>query len=170
MGHLNIEIKARCTNAEKIRNTLKNLNATYGGKDHQIDTYFNVERGRLKLREGDIENFLIHYQREDERGPKESQVFLARTSRGDGVKDVLSACLGIFVTVEKTREIFFIDNVKFHLDEVQELGSFVEIEARGSLDATDKNVLAAQCSHYRELFEIAEEDLLSRSYSDLVSL
>lgn len=65
MMHLNIEIKAKSNNQDAIREILKSKNADVKGIDHQIDTYFNVNFGRLKLREGNIENHLIHYQRED---------------------------------------------------------------------------------------------------------
>ncbi len=61
MQHLNIEIKARTTRQAEIRSMLKNNNAEFKGTDHQIDTYFHVPNGRLKLREGNIENHLIHY-------------------------------------------------------------------------------------------------------------
>lgn len=59
MGHINIEIKARSTHQDEIRETLKSLHADFRGVDQQIDTYFNVSSGRLKLREGNIENYLI---------------------------------------------------------------------------------------------------------------
>ena len=65
MAHVNIEIKAKSDNQTMIREILTSKNADFKGIDHQIDTYFNVNFGRLKLREGNIENHLIHYQRED---------------------------------------------------------------------------------------------------------
>jgi len=67
MKHLNIEIKAKCNDQEKIRSVLKSRNADFKGTDHQIDTYFKVNNGRLKLREGNIENFLVFYEREDKK-------------------------------------------------------------------------------------------------------
>lgn len=59
MAHVNIEIKAKSNNQDKIRNILKSNNAEFKGIDHQIDTYFKAIIGRLKLREGEIENHLI---------------------------------------------------------------------------------------------------------------
>ena len=58
MEKINIEIKARCKDLSRIRKILESRNARYIGKDHQIDTYFKVAQGRLKLREGKIENYL----------------------------------------------------------------------------------------------------------------
>ena len=63
MEHLNVEIKARCSDVLSARQVLKGAGARFVGEDHQIDTYFRVENGRLKLREGNIENHLIFYVR-----------------------------------------------------------------------------------------------------------
>jgi adenylate cyclase class 2 len=76
MSHIIIEIKAKCADHEPIRQILLEKGADFRGTDHQIDTYFKVPNGRLKLREGNIENTLIHYERENEEGPKQSNVTL----------------------------------------------------------------------------------------------
>ena len=60
---LNIEIKAKTNHSEFIRGYLQANKAEFKGTDFQADTYFNVPNGRLKLREGNIENNLIHYER-----------------------------------------------------------------------------------------------------------
>ena len=65
----NVEIKARCEDPRQIRDYLLSHHAIFKGIDHQRDTYFNVSHGRLKLRQGKIENALIHYQRTDQKGP-----------------------------------------------------------------------------------------------------
>lgn len=126
---INIEIKARCSDHERVRKILKSQNAVFIGTDHQVDTYFKVQHGRLKLREGNIENSLIFYAREDIEGPKKSEVILI-PNPPPLLKDLLSKALGILVVVDKEREIYFIDNVKFHLDTVEDIGAFVEIEAQ----------------------------------------
>lgn len=76
MNHISIEIKAKCDKPEKVREILKSKKADFRGIDHQVDTYFMVNHGRLKLREGKIENHLIYYDREDIEGPKQSNVSL----------------------------------------------------------------------------------------------
>ena len=73
MSHLNVEIKARCNNQDEIRRILKERGAEFKGVDHQIDTYFKSNNGKFKLREGNIENDLIFYERENKAGPKESK-------------------------------------------------------------------------------------------------
>lgn len=168
MIHLNIEIKAKAKNQDSIREFLKERNAEFKGIDHQIDTYFNVPNGRLKLREGKIENFLIHYERENKEGPKESKVTLYNSNPQSSLKTILESALGKLVVIDKKREIFFIDNIKFHIDDVQNLGNFVEIEAIDKDGSIGKEKLMEQCKKYISLFKISEEDLISESYSDLL--
>lgn len=168
MSPINIEIKARTSRLDKIREILISRGADFKGVDHQTDTYFNVNRGRLKLREGNIENHLIYYERAETAGPKKSVVILHKNLLGTNLKEILIKSLGILVAVDKHREIYFIENVKFHLDDVGDLGSFVEIEAI-DLDGTIREEkLLQQCNHYVELFGLTKEDMIAASYSDLL--
>ncbi len=164
---VNIEIKAKSNNQDKIREILKSRNADFKGTDHQIDTYFKVNFGRLKLREGNIENKLIHYNREDKEGPKLSEIILFKSNPDSTLKELLTKALGILVVVDKQREIYFVDNVKFHIDKVKELGTFIEIEAIEN-NSIGKEKLLEQCQFYLDLFQISKEDLISVSYSDLL--
>lgn len=170
MGHINVEIKVRCSNLEYIRECLRRNNADFKGIDHQIDTYFNVSNGRLKLREGDIENYLIYYERENQSGPKQSNVILVSVdpTQSGSLLEILTRSLGILVVVDKRREIYFINNIKFHIDNVKDLGTFVEIEAIDKRGAIGKERLLEQCTFYRDLFGFREENLVSVSYSDML--
>lgn len=168
MSHINIEIKAKCSNSEKVREVLNAQKADFKGKDHQVDTYFRTRSGRLKLREGKIENNLIYYQRENLAGPKQSDVTLFKSERGSELKELLTKALGILVIVDKEREIYFIENVKFHIDNVKKLGNFVEIEAIDKEGNIGREELLKQCKRYLNLFEIREKDLIKNSYSDLL--
>ena len=167
--HHNIEIKARCNDASFIRQLLLNQNALFKGVDEQTDTYFHVNNGRLKLRQGTIENSLIFYKRENIAGPKMSQVNLFQVDHGsDLLKEILTNANGIKVVVKKKREIYYIKNVKFHIDEVPGLGSFVEIEAGNILADLPREELKAQCDFYLKEFKISPEDLVDVSYSDML--
>jgi adenylate cyclase class IV len=168
MSQLNIEIKARCNNPKYIRKILQKRDADFKGLDHQIDTYFKVPNGRLKLREGNIEYSLVHYDREDISGPKRSDVIYYHPHKEAPVKELLSKALGKLITVEKKREIYYIYNIKFHIDEVEKLGSFVEIEAIDETSSITAGQLYKQCTEYLKLFEINESDLLENSYSDML--
>lgn len=168
MPHLNIEIKARTQNPEAIKAILEAQNARFIGIDHQIDTYFQVPKGRLKLRQGNIEKTLIHYERPDQAGPKQSTVTLHHPQADASLREVLENALETLVVVDKQRAIYFIDNVKFHLDEVAGLGNFVEIEAIDKDGSIGLERLQAQCSHHLNLLGIESKDLIERSYSDLL--
>lgn len=164
----NVEIKARCGNPAMIRDHLVRLGAEYKGTDHQRDTYFNVPSGRLKLRQGNIEKALIRYMRPDQAGPKTSFVTLCPIPDGAPLESILDEVLGTKVVVDKQREIYFIGNVKFHIDRVEGLGSFVEIEAIDDAGHYLLDELQEQCQAYLEAFGIQAEDLLSDSYSDMI--
>ena len=168
MTQLNIEIKAKSNNQDFVREVLKSLNAKFIGVDNQLDTYFKASSGRLKLREGNIENSLVHYDREDIEGPKRSNVTFYKSVDKSSLKEILTKALGILIAVDKTREIYFINNVKFHIDIVKDLGTFVEIEAIDPDGTIGKEKLLEQCNYYLDLFKIRKEDLISNSYSDLL--
>ncbi len=168
MAHLNIEIKARCCEPDQVRRALLPQGADFKGVDRQVDTYFRCPTGRLKLRQGQIENSLIHYRRDDQRGPKPARVMLCQTSPDSPLRDLLAEALGVLVVVEKRREIYFIENVKFHIDTVEGLGSFVEIEAIDSDGAIGAELLQKQCERYMELLAISGDDLIDCSYSDML--
>jgi adenylate cyclase, class 2 len=168
LAFINIEIKARTTKVDFIRQYLFDNGADFKGIDNQTDTYFNVPNGRLKLRQGNIENTLIQYFRPDEHGPKQSDFQLIEVTDGETLKKILTASLGIKVVVEKRREIFYFNNVKFHLDALRELGNFVEIEASNKTHPLSLDMLRGQCVFYKNAFQISEEDLINISYSDIL--
>lgn len=168
MAHLNIEFKARKNNIAALENKLLSLNPRFVGIDHQKDTYFNVPKGRLKLREGNIENALIYYERKDNAGVKRSDVTLYSHPADAALKDILIKAYGIKKVVDKKRKIYFIENVKFHFDEVAGLGTFVEVEAIDQDGTHTPLSLQKQCDEYARLFDISNEDYISNSYSDMI--
>jgi len=171
MNILNIEIKAPCNNPEIIEEILLKNNAKYIGEDHQIDTYFNTEKGRLKLREGKIENSLIWYNRIEIKGLKKSEVILYKPNENiKSLKQILENTLKVWVIVDKTRKIFFIENVKFHIDKVKYLGSFIEIEAIDNSGNIGEEKLRKQCNKYIDLLKVDSSNFIDKSYSDLISL
>ncbi len=163
-----IEIKAKCDNPHMVREVLTKRKARFVGEDHQIDTYFKVPSGRLKLREGNIEKTLIFYQRNNQTGPKKSEVLLYRPEETTALRKVLEASLGILTVVDKKREIYFIDNVKFHIDTVKNLGSFIEIEAIDEKGDISEAILLEQCRYYMTQLGVEEDSLVENSYSDML--
>ena len=168
MPYLNVEIKAICNDPSFVRSYLVTHGAIFKGIDEQTDTYFNVKNGRLKLREGSIENNLIFYNRTNQAGPKSSHFNLVKIEDAKGLKEVLERSCGIKMIVRKRREIYYIDNVKFHIDDVPGLGSFIEIEAGNILADKTEAELWDQCNFYLNEFGTKEDDLVAESYSDLL--
>ncbi len=166
-----IEMKARCSNPSKIRHLLlQQHNIQFIGIDSQVDTYFKIPSGRLKLREGNIENSLIYYDRENKKDAKKSDVTLYKSTEIASLKAVLVAALPILIVVEKKREIYFIDHIKFHIDTLTSLGSFLEIEVIDANDAMDISEMRQQCERYMKLLDIQKEDLMEHSYSEMLQI
>ena len=168
MRVINVEIKAKSMRNDQIRELLTSRNADFRGEDHQVDTYFKSPSGRLKLREGSIENNLIYYERPDREGPKTSHCILYGNKPGSSLKQVLEKSMGVKVVVDKWRGIYFIGNIKVHLDRVSGLGTFVEIEAQSEEGDLSEDHLMSQCRSLMQDFGIEESDLLKESYSDLI--
>jgi predicted adenylyl cyclase CyaB len=168
MPILNFEFKAKTTELDNLEKKLLELNPKFIGEDNQTDTYFNVTTGRLKLREGNIENSLIYYERQNTAGAKQSDVLLYRHNPDKTLKDILIKLHGIKVIVEKIRKIYFIDNVKFHFDTIPELGTFIEVEAIDNDGNLGIEKLKEQANKYAALFNIKPSDYIALSYSDLI--
>ena len=164
----NIEIKAHYPDVERAEENLNSLGAGLAGTFHQKDTYFNIDQGRLKLRElGADEGHLIFYQREDLAGPKRSDYEIAKTEDPEGLRNILGGIHGIWVEVEKTRQVWLWENVRIHLDDVKGLGQFVELEA-----VTEEKGIEE--SHRRvetlmRALEITSDQLVKGSYGDIVA-
>lgn len=166
--HINFEFKARHHNLAGAEAVLLQQSPLFIGEDHQIDTYFNVPNGRLKLREGTIEQALIFYQRTNVAGAKQSDVILYQHAADAALKQILTQSVGIKTVVDKRRRIYFIGNVKFHFDTVAELGSFLEVEAIDKDGSLGIEKLKEQCRQYQQLLGVREEDFIAESYSDLL--
>src|SRR4051812_7272072 len=125
----NIEIKARCMEPEAVRRLLAVRGVSLSRRMHQVDTYFHVPRGRLKLREIDeVEAQLIQYDRPDRAAAHASDYIVAPVSEPNPLKQALLHALGVHVVVEKTRELYLWGQTRVHMDEVTGLGCFLELE------------------------------------------
>jgi predicted adenylyl cyclase CyaB len=168
MNLRNFEFKARAEDLNKLEQKLLGLNPVFKGEDHQIDTYFNVPFGRLKLREGNIENALIYYERPDTADAKQSVIILYKHQPDTSLKEILAKVNGIKVVVDKRRKIYFIGNVKFHFDTVKDLGTYIEVEAIDDTGEIGLEKLKEQCNMYFSFFGLEKSDFVDKSYSDLI--
>jgi len=166
MKIVNFEFKAQIEDEGRVRDALKTLKARSIGTDHQVDTYFRVPAGRLKVREGRIENALIFYRRSNARRARQSAVEMMLLPRRNSLRAILERVLETLAVVDKRREIYFVKNVKIHLDRVRHLGKFLEVEAISRTG--DLKKIRSQARHFQELFGITAKDIVAESYSDLI--
>lgn len=170
MKQINYEIKAKSSKKKQreIRNHLKSISAKFIGTDNQIDTYFKIPEGRLKIRRGNIENAWIHYDRQNQKDPKKSEIEFYRIPKNSQLEKLTRKNHQVLVKVIKKREIYFLDNMRFHIDQIKDLGNFFEIEAISKNNLFPEDKIKKQCEYYKNIFEIKEEDLISESYSDMI--
>ncbi|WP_366918132.1 class IV adenylate cyclase [Algiphilus sp.] len=164
----NMEIKARSRDLAAQRRIVSGLADAPPECLLQRDTFFHVPHGRLKLRElGDGTAELIQYERADTVGPKCSTYTRIAIADPDALRKALAVTLGVRVTVRKRRTVFIVDQTRVHLDEVEALGDFVELEVvlRTSQSEAEGTVIAEQLM---ASLGIAQTDLVSGAYADLL--
>jgi homotetrameric cytidine deaminase len=165
----NVELKARDADPPATLQRALALGATDEGVLAQRDTYFERARGRLKLREQDggreAGARLIAYNRPDDEAARTSAYRLAEVAEPAAVREALDAAFGTLVVVEKRRHLLLYENVRIHLDDVRDLGSFVELEAVAAPDS-DLSREHELVARLRE--ELALGEAVASSYSDLL--
>jgi homotetrameric cytidine deaminase len=161
----NVEIKARDADPAGTLERALSLGATDDGVLEQRDTYFGRARGRLKLREEPEGATLIAYARPDDSEARTSAYRLATVTDPGAVKEALDAALGTLVVVEKRRHLLLYENVRIHLDDVTDLGAFVELEAVAEPDSdlSREHALIARLQD-----ELALTEAERSSYADLI--
>ena len=163
----NLEFKANCDSLDVLRQRLANLQAEHRCTMKQLDTYFNVPQGRLKLREINIHKAeLIYYERSDLAESRYSNYQICDIPEPIAFKRIATIALGVKGVVEKQRELWMFGDTRIHLDEVKNLGQFVELET--VIHNQTEGEAQAEHQLVKEALSIKEEDLVSVSYSDLV--
>ena len=164
----NIEIKARARDFDDIRSRAAALADTPVEVIAQEDTFFAVPQGRLKLRVRNPDPAqLIYYERPDQGGPKRSEYQIFETPDPDGLRRTLSRALGVRGVVRKTRYLYLVGQTRVHLDNVEGLGQFMELEVVMRPDQPDAEGQAIA----RDLMSrlgVEQSDLLEGAYMDLL--
>lgn len=163
----NIEIKAKIRDYEKVKKLTEELCPTLVQIEHQEDTFFNTTKGRLKLRETEINSALIYYARKDSLEPSQSDIAISFIENPDTLKSVLSKSLGIRGLVNKKRILYKYAQTRIHLDDVKGLGKFIELEVVLKSDQTikDGEIIA---NELMDKFDIQKTDLIDVAYIDLI--
>ncbi len=165
----NLEIKAPVADPAAFRAKAQALATETVGTDDQVDTYFCVPSGRLKLRESSLSGAqLIPYLRPNDGGPRRADYQVISVPDPDGLKALLGEMLGVHRVVRKRREIWLVDNVRIHLDAVDDLGDFMELEA--VFDGTPATEAEQQrkVAHLMKELGVDEGDLIATSYEALI--
>jgi predicted adenylyl cyclase CyaB len=164
----NIEIKARIRDFDEIRRRAEQLSDTPVEVIPQEDTFFNTPLGRLKLRVlSEDKGQLIYYTRPDQEGPKRSDYHISLTSDPENLKRVLELAYGIRGIVRKTRYLYLVDQTRVHLDDVEDLGQFMELEVvmrEGQSDAQGQLIAEGLMA----VLGVERSDLLEGAYMDLL--
>ncbi len=169
--HTLVELKAKVDSLEPIRRKLEALKAKHVGTFQQTDIYFDVPKGRLKLRQTDSEKAqLIYYERDNVSKPKRSDIFIMEIPESKAFTALLKKILKVKVTVEKTREIYWFEKTQVHLDTVDSLGCYVEFERKTPNAPKEIEGNTRRLEKLMETLEIDTESLEKLSYSDLVNL
>lgn len=164
----NIEIKAKVKDLNRLRSAVMEIATGPCQVLHQEDVFFHVRRGRLKLRifTNDFGE-LIYYERPDSTGPKRSNYQIYSTSKPLELRRLLAAALGETITVKKKRELYMVGQTRIHLDEVGQLGTFMEIEVvLGPEQSPEDGKRIAYA--LMEKLGINKSDLVSCAYADLL--
>jgi len=163
----NIEIKAYARSFEDIKSRAERLSDTPVQIIPQEDTFFNIPQGRLKLRVLADHGQLIYYTRPDQEGPKRSDYYLTRSDDPENLRRVLELAYGIRGVVKKTRYLYRIGQTRVHLDTVDKLGQFIELEvvmAEGQSDAEAQKIAEDLMS----ALGVEKGDLIDAAYMDLL--
>ena len=163
----NIEIKAKVNNPAYLRQIVESI-----GQDQrrirQEDTFFTAAHGRLKLRQlSPDDGELISYERPDEPGPTESRYRVSKTNDPEGLCAILRSALGEEGVVRKVRHLFLVGQTRIHLDQVEGLGHFVELEVV-LRDGQSSKEGAKVAQDLMTRLGIQAQDLLDKAYVDLL--
>jgi adenylate cyclase len=164
----NVEIKVRLSDYEDTARRARELSPSEPVVIEQEDVFFPCPSGRLKLRIlGPERGELIFYQRPDQEGPKTSHYFLAPTSDPTGLRHVLATAYGEKAVVRKIRHLYLVGRTRIHLDRVEGLGDFLELEV---VLAEEDSIEGGEAEAHRlmEPLGVLPEDLVPDAYIDLL--
>jgi predicted adenylyl cyclase CyaB len=166
----NVEIKARTFDLAALHKRVAEVSDSGPELLVQRDTFYAVPKGRLKLREfGDGTAELIYYERPDKIGPKISRYTRTPIADAASMRELLGQILEMKGVVSKRREVFLVDRARIHLDEVDDLGTFIELEIVLTESQTDSDGQQI-ASDLMEQLGVRQKDLIERAYVVLVAI
>lgn len=165
----NIEIKARIGNLQSLALRVAAIADSGPTEIVQDDTFFACPNGRLKLRAFSTDDGqLIFYRRADEEGPKESFYLLSPTSSPDTLREALAQACGQSGRVQKHRTLFLVGRTRVHLDDVRDLGQFLELEVVLE-DGEPAEAGVAEAHRLMARLGVEQDQLVTGAYVDLLA-
>ncbi|ESO95439.1 hypothetical protein LOTGIDRAFT_160587 [Lottia gigantea] len=165
----NIEIKAKIDDLQPFKQKAGVLSGSEATVLAQEDTFFNTPNGRLKLRQiGNEKNSeLIFYNRPDQKGPKFSEYHITLVNDPENLKVTLGKAYGIKGVVKKTRYLYIVGQTRIHIDDVDKLGSFMELEV---VMKPDQDIMEGEkiAEDLMQKLDITEKSLITGAYMDLL--
>ncbi|MEN3039425.1 MAG: class IV adenylate cyclase [Candidatus Kryptonium sp.] len=162
----NLEIKAEITKPDLAEKIAIEIGAKLVNEFVQVDTYFDVKDGRLKLREFDSgEAELIFYRRMENNFERWSDYEIVKVNNSEDLKNLLSKSLGVKIVVEKRRKVYIYKNARIHIDKVKGLGDFVEFEV---IYSGDEKQVEELMKFLINAFGLKRGSFIKVSYSDLL--
>lgn len=165
----NYEIKISVKDIKELEKAVRKLLRSKKHKhfiESQKDIYYNIDGGRLKLRiiNDEIGN-LIYYNRNEHNKKRVSNYIISATKNFNELDEILRKLFDIFIIVDKRREIYTYEKVRIHLDKVNKLGSFLEIEVIYDSLKDAKKIMNDLLNY----FSLNENEFIKDSYSDLLT-
>jgi len=165
----NVEIKAKITDFEELRKLIEHLCSPDHIVLNQRDIYYDAKNGRLKLRIFSVnEGELIYYERQNIEGPKRSDYSIYKTTDPVKLNETLNSSLKVIGVVEKRRTVYLYGQTRIHLDEVNNLGNFIELEVVLKTDQDFEEGISI-AKEIIETLGINDKDLIKGSYIDLIN-
>ncbi|MEW4563803.1 class IV adenylate cyclase [Bremerella sp. JC770] len=162
----NIEIKARLSQRSELEDRIVSIADSGPIVLKQVDQFFRVPEGRLKLRQINDEHAeLIFYRRSDSAGPKTSDYSRVPIVHPDQLSQLLGSALEPLGIVKKTRTLYLVGQTRIHLDDVEDLGSYLELEV--VLESSQTEAEGQAIAHQlMEKLAIDAKDLVVGAYVD----
>lgn len=166
----NVEVKARVDDVEELKLIAQHLSGTEPTVIPQEDIFFNAPNGRLKLRrlQHGVPSQLIFYDRKDDTGPKVSDYHIAQVTDPEGIQITLGKAMGIKGDVKKTRFLYMVGQTRVHVDEVEGLGNFMELEVVLK-DGQSVEEGQAIAENLIKQLGVKKENLITGAYMDMLA-
>lgn len=163
----NLEAKFKLSDLARTRSLAEAAGYQFKADFEQRDTFFKVNRGKLKLREQHDGAWLIYYSRDGREGLEVSNYEIVPVADPARMREVLSDAMGVLARVNKRRTLLMRGNVRLHLDQVEGLGSFGEIEAVVGEDEDPEDYLRVVDQTLRAI-DVGRSNLISASYFEML--